>query len=344
MKRTCQYLLYSFAMFLVFVPLCLADEFSENFISAKAGVLNYVEGQPLVFDQDLKAGKPLAARSQVRMGDRIETKETDRLEILLNPGSYLRLGPNSQLRVLNTDFGSMQFELARGTLILESVTFNKKVHALSVSTPSGDVVLLKDGLYRIEVVPEQNVEVLVHKGKLRWLKDAKEVAVLTSGKRFSLGAPPVGGEAQYVKLNRKEADVLDLWSRRRAEFLVAANSRLSAWQLGSVSQSYGYSLRGGWLYNPFFNCYTFVPFDGSFGSPYGFTYALFLPVRRVYSPSFDDPSWSAAGRGGYPSGRATTYDQRTTVTAAPSAPAPRVEAGRSEQESRSGTFDRMRNR
>lgn len=343
MKRTSWFCFALGVLLLTLMPALRADDFTEHFIAARAGVVNYVEGSPLVFSGESKPCKPLSPRSQLRAGDRIETSTLDRVELLLNPGSYLRLGPKSRLSVLNTDFGAMQFELAGGSLILESVTFNRKVHALNLFVPSGDLVLLKEGLYRIEVVPSEAVEVLVHKGKLKWLKGGREVGTLTSGKRFNLGVPPVEGELQYVKLDKKSGDVLDRWSRRRAEFLVAVNSRLSPWSIGSVSQSYRYNLRGGWMYNPFFNCYTFVPFDGSFGSPYGFTYALFAPVRTYYR-GYSEPSWSAASGGGYPSGRGTTYEQRGSVAAAPSAPAARVETGRAQQESRSGTFDRIRNR
>jgi hypothetical protein len=318
-----------------------ADEFSEHFVAAKAGVLNHVEGHPLVFSDESKDGKLLSARYQIKIGDRLETQEADRLEMLLNPGSYLRLGPSSGLRVVNTDFGAMHFEVTRGVVIVESVTFDKKVHALKLTTSSGDISLLKDGLYRLEIVPGDRVEFLVYKGKASWLKDGNEVAILKSGKRFNLGIPLAEGEVQYAKLDNKEADPLDLWSQRRAEFLVAANSRLSPWALSSVSQSYHYNLRGGWLYNPFFNCYTFVPFDGSFGSPYGFRYALFCPVRVLYRPSYEDSSRSAANSPNYP--RSTTSPQRTTVTTAPSAPAARVETGNSERQSRSNTYGRTRN-
>jgi hypothetical protein len=138
---------------LLILPVWLhADEFSEHFVAAKAGVLNHVEGHPLVFGGESQDGKLLTARYQIKIGDRLETQDAERLEMLLNPGSYLRLGPSSGLRVVNVDFGAMHFEVTRGVVIVESVTFDKKVHALKLTTSSGDISLLKDGLYRLEVV------------------------------------------------------------------------------------------------------------------------------------------------------------------------------------------------
>ena len=320
-----------------------ADEFSEHFIAAKAGVVNYIEGRPQVFFGN--EGRVAAARGEVRVGDLIKTGDSDRLEMLLNPGSYLRVGFNSELRVVDTAFSSMKFELIRGSAIVESATFNRKVHALVVGTPAGNVVFEKAGLYRLEVQPSA-VHLAIQEGKAKWMKEGVEVATLKSGKRFVLAVPAQESELQFAKLDKKEADELDRWSRRRAEFLVAANSRLSPWQMTSLSSRYPYSQRGGWMFNPYFGCYTFLPFDGTFGSPYGFRYGMFLPVR-IYRTT-PDHGWAGAGSGGggynRPSAPMTGYDQRGAAMSAPSAPAARVESGGAAQDQRSSTLGRIRNR
>jgi hypothetical protein len=323
-----------------------ADEFSEHFISTRAGVVNYLEGRPQVFfGNEIKVTAP---RGQVKAGDTIKTGVEDRLEILLNPGSYLRIGFNSELRVVETGFNAMHFQLLRGSAIVESATFNRKVHALRIGTPAGDLIFEKAGLYRLEVQPSA-VYSAIHEGKVKWMKNGVQVATLKSGKRFILAVPAPGGELQFAKLDKKDADELDRWSRRRAEFLVAANGRMSPWLrsgLDSLSYRYGYSQRGGWMFNPYFGCYTFVPFDGTFGSPYGFTYGMFLPVR-IYRTN-PDYGWAGAGTGGggynRPSAPMTTYDQRGAAMSAPSAPAARVDSGAAAQESRSSTLGNIRNR
>ena len=306
-------------------------------------MVNYIEGRPQVFFGN--EGKVAAARGEVRVGDLIKTGDSDRLEMLLNPGSYLRVGFNSELRVVDTAFSSMKFELIRGSAIVESATFNRKVHALVVGTPAGNVVFEKAGLYRLEVQPSA-VHLAIHEGKAKWMKEGVEVATLKSGKRFVLAVPTQGSELQFAKLDKKEADELDRWSRRRAEFLVAANNRLSPWMMSSLSDRYGYSQRGGWMFNPYFSCYTFVPFDATFGSPYGFRYGMFLPVR-IYRTT-PDYGWAGAGSGGggynRPSAPMTTYDQRGAAMSAPSAPAARVESGGAAQDQRSSTLGSIRNR
>src|SRR5205823_12138377 len=59
-------------------------------------------------------------------------------------------------------------------------------------------------------------------------------------------------------------DEFDNWSFQRAEMLVAANHSL-------LSQNRYVSLLSyGWMYDPFYNCYTFIPGSRRFFSAYGF--------------------------------------------------------------------------
>jgi len=102
------------------------------------------------------------------------------------------------------------------------------------------------------------------------------------------------------------------------------------------------------MFNPYFGCYTFVPFDSTFGSPYGFTYGMFLPVR-YYRPTHNygwEGANSGANSGGYSrsSGPTTTYDQRSAASAPSAAQAPRMDSGQGQQDHRSSTAGSIRNR
>ena len=86
-----------------------AQDPSQHFISAKSGMVNYVEGKPLVFTSDNEAGSKVSARDQLKSGDRLQTQENDRVEVLLNPGSYLRVAANSEIHILQTAFDDTHF-------------------------------------------------------------------------------------------------------------------------------------------------------------------------------------------------------------------------------------------
>ncbi len=326
------------AMGWIVLSFAQSQDISQQFISARSGLVNYLDGNPKVY-RGLKETKTLSVKDQLRSGDQIRLGETELIEILLNPGSYLRIAGKAQLEVFRTSFDDMQFGVTQGMAIIELGVFNRKVHALQVSTPAGEVRILEQGLYRFEVLSPQQVYFSIDKRQALWVKDKKELATLKSGKRFSLGTS-TGRNLQYAKLDKNQLDDFDLWSKRRAEFLVAANSRLSSWGTEMAHLNYGSRFLGGWAYNPFYNCYTFVPFSGSFFSPYGFAYRNYY---WGYEPYYGRSGGGYYGGGGSGSSvpRSTSVETRRSVSTAPASPSSRVETGRSDTGSRSGAHDRI---
>ena len=273
---------------LVFLPVFLwagtrglaEDDASLHFIGAQAGLVNYVAGNPVYYAADQPVGRSLSPRMMLHPMSLIETGQNDRVEILLNPGSFLRIAENSVLRLTETKFENMQFALEKGTLILESAAFEKKLHAMRIVTPAGDVTIEKAGLYRFESDPDQGkVSVSIRRGKAQWLREGQPVAALKSGKRFELPVETTHGNIQVAKIGKEQMDSLDQWSMRRAEYLVAASDRASSLGVSEAwySSYYRRGWRGGWLYDPFFQMFTFIPFGSNFYSPYGFSYLGYAP-------------------------------------------------------------------
>ena len=318
-----------------------AQDVSQNFISAKSGMVNYVEGKPIVFTSDNQQGSKVSARDQLKSGDRLQTEENDRVEILLNPGSYLRVAANSEVQILQTSFDDMHFGMTRGVAILESAAFDKKAHSIKISTPSGDLQILANGLYRFKVSPDRPVEVSVYSGKVKWLKDQREVGTLKSGKRYGLGAAGEG-KLQTAKLDKQSLDSLDLWSKKRAELLVAVNDRISPSLLDYPFYDYSYSSRGMWIYNPFFQMFTFLPFGYGFLSPYGFAYNYYYYPVYGYGGYYNQgaggsgkgssaPTQAGTGKAsGSRSGNTSTAVHRPSASTSSSSPSPRVSSGRSD--------------
>ncbi|MCV5132938.1 FecR family protein, partial [Escherichia coli] len=63
-------------------------------ISARAGGVNYVEGDVAVVRSNARSGRLLKG-DMVEIGDRVSTGTSGKAEILMNPGSYIRLAGNS---------------------------------------------------------------------------------------------------------------------------------------------------------------------------------------------------------------------------------------------------------
>ena len=74
---------------LVLAGLGATNVLAQSVISAQSGMINYTEGQVLLNDQDIQVTS--TRFPQVRVQDVLSTKE-GRVEVLLNPGSFLRIG------------------------------------------------------------------------------------------------------------------------------------------------------------------------------------------------------------------------------------------------------------
>ena len=319
-----------------------ASETSAYFISAKSGMINYVEGKPTVSNPELSDLRQVVPRHQLVPGDVLQTDAEQRVEMLLNPGTYLRVAENSRVRVLATPFDDMRFSLEQGVAILESLSLRRKVHRLRVVTPSGDLRVLKKGLYRFEVDAAGEVRVTVFNGKLRWSKDEIKIAGLKSGKTFNLNRS-AKGKLHFSKVGKEPFDDIDRWSRKRAVALIAANSKIPSWMSRSALSRYGLRSNGGWIYDPFSRMFTFIPFHTLLRSPYGLAYANYCPTWRSYGPVYA----SRGASGSILNSPSTTYVPATTSvhrSSAATSTSSSIAAGSAAQRSRGAASSSIRGR
>jgi len=301
----------------------MGDDPSFHFIGAQAGLVNHVDGSPVVFAANQSVSKPLLSRTMIQPMSRIETGPNDRVEILLNPGSFLRVAENSVVRVNETKLSDVKVALDKGTVIVESAAFDKKVHALRIETAAGDIAIQKEGLYRFEADPEHStVDVAVRRGKAQWLPESKPQVTLKAGNRFQLPVSSTDGALQYAKISKEQMDNLDNWSMRRAQYLVAASDRATSWVSDSwYSSYYQRGFRGGWFFDPFFQMFTFIPFGGNYYSPYGCSYLGYYPYRG-YRGYWGGGGTSSQGNTGSAGGQrpTTPSSTQTSPTRSPSTP------------------------
>jgi FecR protein len=253
-------------------------------ISAKAGGVNYVEGKVSVARKDGKSGL-LLKDDKLEIGDKISTGADGKVEILLNPGSFVRLGENSTFEFASTNLENLKLKLLSGSAIFE--VYADDEFKVSVELPKAAVELTKSGVYRVDVLPEGNGKLSVWKGKAILSNEAE----VKGGKSAILN----GKQATIAKFDRDNKDALDIWSQLRAKESAKINARL---QRGSLSNTLLNSFnRGGWnMYNTFglwvFDRFTgrwcFLPFGSGWGSPYGYGYGFSMWDCRmpqyVYTP------------------------------------------------------------
>src|SRR5688500_20348166 len=71
----------------------------------------------------------------LRAGDRVRTDFDGRVEILLNPGSYLRVGGNSEVEMSNNSLDNLALRLIKGTAIVEATGVDDLELNINISTP-----------------------------------------------------------------------------------------------------------------------------------------------------------------------------------------------------------------
>lgn len=295
----------------LFFPLFLlvSTAHAQYLVSSKAGFVNRVEGKVSLQAQGSAPDEmsKVSLASQMKEGDRISTSVNSHAELLLAPGSYMRMNEKTVVEAVRTDLENTRFDVVQGAVIIEVGEIDKKF-PVEIGTPRSVVTINKAGIYRLDV-NGKDVAVSVRKGEAflgtREQLFAKSATKVTGNKVYRL----VGdGAPQTAKLSSKVFDVFDQWSYLRAESLVAANySMLQRTRSRSA-------LLSGWIYDPFSNNYTFVPSSWLFVTPYGFGF-----YRRYsdcewcyggyYNPYYSNGSYSNGGTmagGGNGGGTTTT--------------------------------------
>lgn len=231
------------------------------------GTLNYLEGQAKIGAEALT---PKSIGSvQLQKGQSLSTAADGRVEILLTPGVFLRLGDNSSARMISTRLTRTEVALNRGHAMVE-VDQIHKANDIRIAEDNATTRLMKTGLYDFDARQNQvrvfDGEAMVRVGDQRIkVKGGHEVTLDTTGK------------LKAQKFNKKDDESASLYrfSSLRSDYLAAANA-----QAYQVYVNYGWWPAAGWWWDPWFGGYTYLPLSG-FYSPFGWG---FYPVGVFGGP------------------------------------------------------------
>jgi hypothetical protein len=236
-------------------------------VSVKAGLVNHVQGTANVVEME-----------QVKQGQSIQTKYNGYVEVLLTPGSFLRIGESSSVVLDGVELESVSLRVLEGPAVIEVVDINKK-HPIKVTTGGLTTNLIAPGIYRFE----DGVATVID-GKLQ-TADSR----LTYEKGWEVF---IKDNYRARKVKNPQTTSLDVYSRLRSQTIADINASLAA----SLSLSYGPS-DPYWLFAPTFGYYTFMP-HRHYRSPYGYQY-YGAGTRRAVIQAY---SGSDAGSSRPPSG------------------------------------------
>jgi hypothetical protein len=245
---------------------CLASSvMAQDVVTAKAGLIHYFEGD-ITLDGAMLSAKP-GKFAEMKKGSVLKTLE-GRAEVLLAPGSSVRLSESSALQMKATSLEDTRFSITEGAAVVEVGELDKFM-SIIVTVGKAEVSLRKKGLYSFTAEPAM---VKVFEGEVSLSDDGKSTMV-GRGKTASL-APD--GEILVAKFDAKTGDELYRWAKRRSYYMAMANiSAANSLQTQGTTWS-----RSGWMYNPYFGMYTFIPMNGMYMSPWGFGY---YSPRQAYN-------------------------------------------------------------
>jgi hypothetical protein len=307
-RRTIHLPSLSLISFVVLVCCALnvvAQNREKYVISAKAGGINAVTGQASMHAKGESDWQQLNITDDLQAGDRVRTAFDGRVEILLNPGSYLRLGGNSEVELSNTTLANLEVRLIRGVAIVEATGVEETQMLINISTPHAKLAIDRQGLYRLNVVPNDATELIVRKGRVI-LGDTN--TKIKGGNKVVFSATTVSVAKLTDQEKKLEKNLpLETWSKDRAETLAKANSRISGrafrTALASMNDPFlffgGFRRSGFWYYDSRSSCYTFLPY-GYVSSPYGSGYST--TIYGGFTPLGGYPGYpsSSGGTRNYP--------------------------------------------
>jgi hypothetical protein len=254
--------------------------FAAPNLQPSPGAVNYVEG--LVNLNGNPIDNTSVGSATLQPGETLATLN-GKAEILLMPGVFLRLGENSQLRMLMPGFADVEVALDRGQATIEADYFPKDSR-LKVVENMAVTDVLKPGFYVLNAEPPF-VQVL--KGK---------AAVALNGQTATAGedrqvVETDAGKLKAQSFNEKSLDSSSLvrWSRLRSQYEAQANVD-SARAAVAGNGWYG----PGWYWGPDWGFWSFLPGDGILYSPFGFgfyspVYLGFYGGPSLYGHAFYGP-------------------------------------------------------
>lgn len=267
-------------------PRAVSASANQFVISAKAGGVNLVTGEVTVARSGGASGRLLTS-DILEVGDKVTTGMDGKAEIMLNPGSFARIGGNASFHFANTNLDNLLLNLESGSMILE--VYAGDDFKVFVRTPNALLDITRSGVFRIDALADGG-------GKLSVVKGSTVFGLSRVNVKTGYAVTVLGTKGTMAKFDRNAADDLDNWSKLRGKEAAKANAKLQRKALnGSLLSAFNqgswnmYGSLGLWVFNPGRSSWFFLPFGSGWRSPYGHwldydIWAFSLPYY-VYLPA-----------------------------------------------------------
>jgi hypothetical protein len=238
--------------------------FGQLTISTHSGVIQFTSGA--VFLDDNEVHKTTTNSLEMKRGSVLRTGDGGNAEVLLTPGVFLRLAPDTSVRMDANSLADTRVALLSGSAMVEC---DELLEGNSVSFTIADkkIEFRKNGLFRLEANPPAIAAI---KGEAFVAGDVN--MTVKKGKLLQLDS----AVPQVSKLHLNKKDELYEFSDARS-----ADSAYATGVTASSLFSSGYTCGGlsSWYYMSPVGMYSYLPCSGSFASPFGY---YFLGLNNGY--------------------------------------------------------------
>jgi FecR protein len=242
--------------------------FPQTTTTARPGTLNYVEGRAYIDDREVDQKQ--AGHLNLDVNQVLRTGPNSKAELLLTPGVFLRLGDNSQVKMISASLTDTKVAVMQGEALIEAAELFKE-NNIQILGSGSSTKLLKSGLYRFNADTGQ---VAVIDGKVDVQRGDGHIE-LGRGHEVALASATLKAE----KFNTKQEDDLYAWSNLRSEYAAEAS-----YATAKNVAVYNYGWGTGWFWNPWYSSWAFVPWGGYLYDPFGWGFFSpgYLPYASVY--------------------------------------------------------------
>jgi hypothetical protein len=234
--------------------------FGQLTISTHSGLIQFTSGS--VFLDDNEIHKTTTNSLEMKQASVLRTGKDGNAEVLLTPGVFLRLAPDSSVRMDANSLSDTRVALLSGSAMVECDELLKG-NSVAFTIADKRIEFQKNGLFRLEANPPAIAAI---KGEAYVAGDVN--MTVKKGKLLQLDS----AVPQLSKLHlNKKADELYQFSDARS-----ADSAYATGVTASSLFSSGYSCTGGlsssWYYMRPVGMYSYLPCSGAFTSPFGYSF------------------------------------------------------------------------
>jgi hypothetical protein len=211
----------------------------QYIVSTMAGYIHFAEGGVWLEEKPFEFN----AAQVVHVGDGQRLRTVDgRAEVMIIPGSFVRLAPGSEFEMIRGGLLSAEMKLNEGSAMIDLIGA-METDGISIRAGDALIVFEKSGLYRIDAPPGGDPTFRVYRGKARVQVNGETVDL---GSKRSITLRASNARLKAGKFNDSEEDALEQWNKERGTLLAVKAREVAkeqGWRMSPLEESAIYRCR-----------------------------------------------------------------------------------------------------